>query len=309
MRIMSQYLFRLLIGACLALAGGRAAEAAAVRAVATTSLIADVARIVGGPDVEVTALIPPDTDPHAFDPTPRDLARLLGADLVLANGLGLETFLDKVLQAGASSRQSIIVVSEGRTPRGCSAEEHHAHDHGEHDPHVWFDPTWVQLWADNIAAAFAARDPDRAADYRGRADAYKAELDQLDAWIRATFDAIPAERRVVVTDHDEFGYLADRYALTVVGALLPTVTTVAEASARSLADLQARMRDTGARVIVVGHSASPALAEQVARDIGGRVIRLRTHTLGAPGSAMESYIGFMRDNVRALAEALREDTP
>lgn len=309
MRIMSQYLIRLLLGGCLAFAGGRAAEAAAVRAVATTSLIADVARAVGGADVEVTALIPPDTDPHAFDPTPRDLARLHGADLVLANGLGLETFLDKVLEAGASSRQSIVIVSEGRTPRGCGAEEHHAHDHGEHDPHVWFDPTWVQQWADNIAAAFATRDPERAGDYRRRADAYKAELDQLDAWIRAEFSSIPAERRVVVTDHDEFGYLADRYALTVVGALLPTVTTVAEASARSLADLQARMREAGARVLVVGHSASPALAEQVARDVGGRVIRLRTHTLGAPGGETATYIGFMRENVRALAEALREGGP
>ncbi|HMP76123.1 MAG TPA: metal ABC transporter substrate-binding protein [Kiritimatiellia bacterium] len=307
MRIMYQYS----VLALLALALGASAESSVrPRVVATTTLLADVARAVAGPDAEVTSLIPLQTDPHAFDPTPRDMARLQQADLVVANGLGLETFLDKILAAGGARDGRVVVATQGRAPRGCAAEhDHHGHDHGEHDPHVWFDPTWVQLWADNIAAALAARDPANAEAYRARAQAYREALDALDRDIQAELAAVPRERRILVTDHDEFGYLADRYELTVVGALLPNVTTVAEASARALADLQRRMRETGARVIVVGHSANPAMAEQVARDTGARVIRLHTHSLGPEGSPTATYIDFMRHNIRLLAGALRADAP
>ncbi len=308
---MYQFVIRL-VSLVLAAAAAAAVEAAPLRVIATTSILADVARAVGAPDAEVSALIPGTVDPHAFDPGPRDMARLQEADLVLANGLGLETFLDKILAAGGARRADrLVVVSEGREPRGCDkdpdAENDHAH--GEADPHVWFDPTWVQLWADNIATAFAARDPANADAYRARADAYRAELEALDADLRATFDAIPPERRALVTDHDEFGYLADRYGLRIIGAILPNVTTVAEVSARELAALQRTMRETGVRVIVVGHSANPALADRLARDLGAHVIRLHTHALGPAGSPTDSYLGFMRHNAGQLAAALRAEAP
>lgn len=298
-----------------------ASSAAPLRVVATTSLIADAARAVGGPDADVTALIPPGTDPHAFDPGPRDMARLLAADLVLANGLGLETFLQKILDAaGVAQANKLVIVSDGREPRvGCTGHDHDGedeneddqrhHHHHDVDPHVWFDPSWVQLWAENIADAFSARDPASADAYRARAAAFRAALDALDAELRAAIDAIPAERRVLVTDHDEFGYLADRYGIRVIGAILPNVTTVTEPSARELAALQRAMRESGARVIVVGHSANPALAERLAGDVGARVIRLQTHTLGPAGSPTAHYIGFMRHNVERLVEAWRETQP
>jgi zinc/manganese transport system substrate-binding protein/manganese/iron transport system substrate-binding protein len=289
------------------------AHAAPLRVVATTSLIADVARAVGGPDVEVESLIPSNVDPHAFDPSPRDMARLQEADLILANGLGLETFLEKILAAGGARHgDRLVVVSEGRSPRGCASdhehgEEHHDHDHGEVDPHVWFDPTWVQLWSDNIAEAFAARDPANAEAYRARAAAYRDQLAALDNDLRAAFDAIPPERRQLVTDHHELGYLSDRYGLRIIGAILPNVTTVAEISARDFAELQRKMQETGARVIVVGHAVSPSLAERLARDVGARVIRVRTHGLGEPDAADGTYLGFMRQLAEQLSEALRAD--
>lgn len=304
------------------------AEAERLRVVASTSLILDVARQVAGAEADVVALIPPGLDPHAFSMTPRDRARLQEADLVLINGFGLETFLDRALDAVPSQR--VVTVSAGGIPRAAEephapheeAAEHeqdpaqedehdhaHAHAHGNLDPHVWFDPTWVMRWAENIAHALAERDPAHAADYRMRAEAYRAELEQLDAWIAARLGAIPEERRVVVTDHEEFGYLADRYHLTIVGALIPNVSTLAEVSARELADLQTRMREQGARVIVVGQSTSPALAERIARDTGARVVRLNTHSLGPSGSESDSYLGFMRANISALADALQGAAP
>lgn len=316
MRIMYQYrnirhVTAMLLWAALA----ARVDAGPLRVMATTSLIGDVARAVAGPDVEVTALIPPQVDPHAFDPTPREMARLEQADLVLANGLGLETFLDKILAAGGARAQGrLVVLSEGRNPRrGCAhgheEEDHAPHAHGEDDPHVWFDPTWVRHWAETIANALAARDPGNASSYRARAEAYGETLAALDDELRAKLDAIPRERRILVTDHDEFGYLADRYGLTIVGALLPNVSTLAESSARSLANLQRRMRETGAHVIVVGHSANPTLADRLARDTGARVIRLHTHSVGPAGSPTATYLEFMRHNVLLLTEALKADAP
>ncbi len=298
----------------VALFAGRA-DAERLRVVATTSFIADVAQNVAGPDADISELIPRSADPHAFDPNPREMARLQAADLVLANGLGLESFLDRILAAGGATRSNrLVVVSQGRTPHTAQRGEaldhtDHPHDHGETDPHVWLDPVWVQLWADNIAAALSERDPDHAAAYRERADAYKRALSDLDEWARAQFEPIPPHQRAIATDHDELGYFSERYDLTNVGALIPNFTTVAETSARALAGLQRQLRESGARVLVLGISANPALAEAFARDTGCRIVQLRVHALGAPGSDTATYLELMRVNVRALAAALQEAAP
>lgn len=289
------------------------AEAAPLRVVATTSLIADVAQIIGGNEVEVSELIPRTLDPHAYEPTPRDMARLQQAGLVLANGLGLEAFLDRILAAGgATQADKLVIVSSGRAPRTDEQHDEDAiggHDHGETDPHVWFDPTWVQLWAENIAAAFSARDPEHAASYRLRAGAYGDQLASLDVWMRGQFDSIPAAQRAIVTEHDEFGYLADRYGITIIGTLLPNFTSLTESSARALAALQKQMQESGTRVIVTSYSANSALAESAARDAGGRVVRLYTHSLGPEGSETANYLRFMRFTTESLVNALREDAP
>lgn len=297
-------------GALCALLLATTAAAAPLRIVATTSLIADVARAVGGSGVEVAELIPRAVDPHAYEPTPRDMAQLQKSDVVFANGLGLETFLDRVLAAGgATQADKLVVVSSGRAPRtGEPLEEeiHGGHDHGETDPHVWFDPTWVQRWAENIATTLAARDPAHADAYQQRASAYGEQLAELDAWMREQFDSVPAAQRVIVTEHDEFGYLADRYGITVVGTLLPNFNSLTESSARALVALQKQMQTNAARVVVVSFSANSALAERLARDTGARVVRLYTHSLGPAGSETADYLGFMRFTTRTLTEALRE---
>ncbi|MCO5067119.1 MAG: metal ABC transporter substrate-binding protein [Kiritimatiellae bacterium] len=307
----------LLLG--IAFLAGRA-DAARLRVVATTSFIADVAQNIAGSDAEITELIPRSADPHAFDPTPREIARLQSADLILANGLGLESFLEKILSSiGATSTNRLVIVSQGRAPR---AQEHpadhdhphehehdHEHAHGETDPHVWLDPTWVELWADNIAHALALRDPEHAELFRQRADDYKRQLRELDEWTRAQFDAIPRAHRALATDHDELGYFAERYGITTLGALIPNFTTVAETSARSLATLQRDLHAGGARVLVLGASANPAMAEAFARDAGCRIVRLRIHALGPPNTETATYLSLMRFNVNTLTEALQEHAP
>lgn len=289
------------------------ANGAPLRVMATTSLIADVVKAVGGADVEVSELIPRTIDPHAYEPTPRDMARLQKADLVFANGLGLETFLDRVLSAGgATQADKLVIVSHGRAPR--TGEPHHrdathGHDHGETDPHVWFDPTWVLVWVDTIQATLSSHDPEHAESYLLRANAYREQLTALDGWMREQMESIPPARRTIVTEHDEFGYLTDRYGIAVIGTLLPNFTALTESSARALASLQQQMQKSHARVIVVSYSANSTMAEQLARDTGGRVVRLYTHSLGPEGSETATYLHFMRFTTKTLVKALREGTP
>ena len=285
-----------------------AAGAAPLRIVATTTLIADVARQIAGPGQPVESLLPPDTDPHAFHPSPRDFALLARADLVLVNGLGLESFLVDPLAAAATGK--VVVVSRTIRPRALAAAEHgheeasaHAHE-GEQDPHVWFDPERVAQWVDVIESELAARAPAEADAIHGRARAFRAVLLDLDAWARQRLAAVPEPRRKLVTDHDAFGYFAERYGLTVVGCVLPGFSSAAEASARDLAALHDVVRAAGVRTIFVEEAADPRVARQLADATGARLVALPTCSLGAPGGPAATYPQFFRHVVESVARGL-----
>lgn len=284
-----------------------------LRVVATTTIVGDIVRAVAGDRAEVAVLLPADADPHAFDPSPRDAARLADADLVFVNGLGLETFLPPLLRSAGGDGRAVVSLSDGIAAR--EGEHDHAecddahHDHGALDPHVWLDPRLVMTWVDNAERALAARSPADAAAFAGRAAATRRMLEDLDAWIRDEVAAIPPERRLFATDHDEFGYFAERYGFRIVGCIVPSLTTLAEPSARGLADLQRALEDSGARVIVMGRSGNPALAERLAHDTGARVVRLYTGSLGTAGGPAGTYRDYMRYNVGELVRALRGAAP
>ena len=157
----------------------------------------------------------------------------------------------------------------------------------------------------NAADALAALDPANAEAYHANADAYVAALEELDRWIQAQIDTVPAENRVLVSDHDVFGYYADRYGLEQLGAIVPAFSSAAQPSARELADLQTAMRERGVQVVFVGTSANPNLAERVAADLGIQVVVLYTGSLGEAGSGAETYIDYMRYNTTAIVQALR----
>ncbi|MCS6770514.1 MAG: metal ABC transporter substrate-binding protein [Kiritimatiellae bacterium] len=315
-----------LVAAAVALTPASRADAqsSGLRIVATTPILADVAKVIAGDRANVETLFPADADPHAFEPGPRDAARLARADLVVVNGLGLEIFLEKFLEAGKVDPGRLVVASEGRVPRTASDDpeghgeacehdhEHgheHPHEHGPVDPHVWLDPEWVAHWARRLAESFAARDPAAAAGYTSRCEQFVEALAELDKEIRSLFEPIPAEKRVLVTDHNTFGYFAERYGVRVIGHILPNISTISEISARDLAALQNAMREAGARVIVAEETENPALAQRVAEDVGAHLVLVRTHTLGPPGSGTDSYIGLMRTLAERLAKAWQADRP
>jgi zinc/manganese transport system substrate-binding protein len=317
--------------------------------VATTTLIADVARNIGGDLADVTALIPPDSDVHAFQPAPQDAALIAGADVVLVNGANLEEGLLALVEG--SARVPLTVVSNGALMLAFGGHDHHDdddhehddhsaveyigvlgldavcgeeahHDEGEHnaedeaevvhdhehgacDPHVWSSPQNVEIWTDNIAAAFAAADPDNAAVYRDRAAAYKDQLALLDAELEALFASIPEAGRVIVTNHEFLGYLAARYDFDIVGTVIPSASTLAEPSPQDIAALIGTIRETGVKAIFAEASDAGALARVIGQEAGDiAVVTLYSDSLSAPDGPAPTYIDFMRFNAQAIAGAL-----
>ena len=275
-------------------AGGAAAP---LEVAATTSIVGDVVRAIGGDGVIVTVLLPAGADPHAFEPTPKEMASLGDVQTIFANGAGLETFLDSLL---ASVGVPIVSVSDGIAFRGFAqgSEEQGV------DPHVWFDPMNVIVWTESIARQFATLDPANAEGYATRALAYEQELKDLDAWIVEAVAAIPRERRKLVSDHEAFGYFVDRYGFDDVGTVIPGLSTLAEPSAQGLAALEDAIREHGVPAIFVGVTVNPALAEQVAQDTGARIVFLYTGALSGTAGPAGTYLDLMRYDVRTIVQAL-----
>ena len=261
-----------LFAACLLLVLPAFAQGAPLNVVATTTILADVAQNVGGDLAEVSSLLPPDADAHAYEPTAADTARVAQADMLLTVGAGYEAFLGRLIE-NAGEGVTTVEVSRGLAmlPLGLAGHEHetadeateehgahdpylgvqgedfecepHEHDeseaddhtHGSCDPHVWMNPQNVIEWVNTIVDAFSAADPANADAYRTNGDAYIVELEALDAEIERIVADIPAERRVLVTNHEFMGYFADRYGFEVAATVLPGMNTGGEIDPQSLA--------------------------------------------------------------------------
>jgi len=288
-----------------ACAGTPVARDDKLNVVATTTIVGDVVRQVGGDAVALTVLLPVGTDPHTFDPSPQDMAKVADAGVIFANGAGLEAFLDRLL-ANAGGNADVVYVSEGlNLLEEHSQTEGDTHGHGGADPHTWTDPNNVLQWVDNIEVALVRLDPDHAADYKANAEAYRAQLRDLDAWVREQVSTIPAENRKLVTDHETFAYFAQRYGFEQIGAIVPGYSTAAQPSAQDLADLEDHIKTYGVKAVFVGSTVNPALAQRVADDTGVKLISLYTGSLTEPGGEADSYLDYVKYNVEAIVEGLK----
>lgn len=271
------------------------------------SFLADITQQVAGDRLQVRTLIPLGIDPHTFQPTPQDLARIADSQVLIVNGAGFETWLEEII-ANVGGDRMVIEASAGLTSRAAHAheEDESAEDHHHaSDPHFWLDPIAVITYVENIRAGLAAADPAGQETYAQNAAAYIAHLNELDAWIREQVSAIPAEKRLIVTNHESFGYFADRYDFQVIGAIIPSVSTGASTSAQDLAGLVDQIRATGASAIFIETGANPRLAEQLAQETGVKVIsELYTHSITGPDGVAPTYIDLMKHNVQTIVEAL-----
>jgi len=272
-----------------------------LRVVATTTQIGDFARQVGGERIALTVLLKPNQDAHDFEPQPSQVRALERADLVLRNGIGLDAFVEKALRA---SDADVVVVTQGVSLRAADAAGDEA---AGRDPHVWFSVANARRMVENIRDALAAADAANAAHYSESASAYLARLEELEGEIEAQVATIPAACRKLVTNHDVLGYYADAYGFEIVGAVIPSVSTEARASAADVAGIVRKIRAEGVTAIFAEASANPDLIRQVGREAGVKVVDdLYGDSLGPAGSDGATYVEMMRSNTRKIVEALRD---
>jgi ABC-type Zn uptake system ZnuABC Zn-binding protein ZnuA len=279
-------------------------EGERLKVVATTSLVGDVVRNVGADRTELQVLMPPGTDPHAFEPTPRDAAALAEAHVLYVNGLGLEAFLQPLLES-AGTGVAVVPVSHGVELLHIETAVEHGDPHGEFDPHTWFDPHSVMVWARNVAGTLSALDPSSAQAFSANAEAYVEQLGELDAWIGEQTARVPLDRRKLVTDHTTLGYFARRYGFEQLGAVFPGYSTLAEPSAQDVARLEDAIAQFDVPAVFVGRTVNPSLAQRIADDTGTQLVFLYTGALSETGGPADSYLSFMRYNVSAIVDALQ----
>jgi ABC-type Zn uptake system ZnuABC Zn-binding protein ZnuA len=267
-------------------------------AVATTTQVADLVRNVGGDRVAVHGILPPNADPHEYEPRPSDAAELADADVVFKSGGDLDEWLDDVVESAGGDAKEITLIDSVKTIEG----------EDETDPHWWQSPRNAILAVRAIRDALADADPSGRAGYDRRAAGYIDELERLDAAIASCMDEVPAAKRKLVTTHDALGYFADRYGIEVIGALIPSMSTQAQPSAKDIDGLVEQIESEGVEAIFPEAAVSKKLEQAVSRETGAEVGgELWADTLGPEGSSGASYLEAMRANAQTLAEGMSGD--
>ncbi len=279
--------------------------------VATTTQAADLARAVAGDRAEVVGLIPPNADPHDYEVRPGDVKALADADVVIRSGGDLDDWLAEAIESSGSDARELVLIDEVDTlegehgPEEEEAEEEHAGEDEEIDPHWWQDPRNAARAVAAIEAELSAADADGAATYARNAEAYTTRLTALDRAVADCIDKLPAAQRKLVTTHDALGYYAERYGLDVVGAVIPSLSTQAQASAGEVDELVETIRRERVKAIFAESSVNPKLEQVVADEAGAQVGNaLWADTLGPAGSDGDTYLKSIAANTRAIADGL-----
>ncbi|OAN29537.1 ABC transporter substrate-binding protein [Plantibacter sp. H53] len=267
--------------------------------VVTTNILGDVVGELVGDQAEVMTLMPPDADPHSFEISARQAARITGAQLLVSNGLGLEEGLTQHLETAAD--EEVPIVEAGSLVDVLETES------GATDPHFWTDPTQMTSVVDGVTEALLEEIPTLdAAELQANAATYTAGLEALDAEMAEAFAAIPAEQRKLVTNHHVFGYLSARYDFQVIGAVIPSGTTLAAPSASDLDELSTAIEEAGVRTIFADSSQPDRLVQVLAdeADVDVAVVPLFTESLTAESGDAPTYLTMMRANTERIATGL-----
>lgn len=280
----------------LALAAGAAAcsstNGAEADVVVTTSVLGDVVGTIVGDDATVHVVVPPGADPHDFAPSPREAALMREAGVIVVNGHGLEEGLLDSVEAAEADGAVVIAAADGVPDDG--------------DAHFFSDPVLMAAAVEHLADELREHVPALATDaFAARVAAYLEDLDALVAEVDARLAPVPAERRVLVTNHDVLGAFADRFGFEVVGVIVPGGSTLAEPGAADLAALAEAVRELGVPAVFADASAPRRLAEALAAEgTDVEVVELFSESLGEPGSGADTYLGMIRTNAERIAAAL-----
>ena len=267
--------------------------------VTTTTQIRSMTESVAGEWATVRSILPPGADPHEFEPKPSDVQAIATSNLVLRNGVGLDTWLDKLI-SNAGGTHLVQTASTGIPIRNGGAGEPGG------DPHVWFSVTNAMTMTRNIRDALVQADAPHAAAYTANAEAYLTKLTELDTYIEGQIATVPPAGRKMVTNHDAFGYYIERYGLTFVGSIIPAMSSEAQPSAQDVAALIGKIKAQGVKAIFLESSINPKLAQQVGSEAGVAVVdTLYGDTLGDTGTPGATYEGMMRYNTDTIVKALK----
>lgn len=272
--------------------------------VASFSILADITAQVGGKRVQVRALVGPDQDAHVYQPTPEDVRAVAGARVVVTNGLGFEGWIDRLIKA-SDTKAARVVATTGIPTRQMAGGD--GHGHGKLvDPHVWHDPKRMAAYARTIAEGLAKADPAGADAYKAHAAAFAERAAAADAWAEAEFAKVPLPKRKVITSHDAFGYLAERYRLTLASPR--GISTEAEPSAKGIAALIRQIREQKIKAVFIENITDRRLVDQLAKEAGAVVGgRLYSDALSAPGGPAATWESLFRSNVGLLTSAMLQN--
>jgi ABC-type Zn uptake system ZnuABC Zn-binding protein ZnuA len=275
-----------------------------ITVVATTTQAADFARAVAGDRDKVVGLIPANADPHDYEVRPGDVKALADADVVIRSGGDLDDWLQSAIDSSGTGADDLTLIDHVSTLESDPGHEHAGDAHGV-DPHWWHDPRNAVKAVAAIETALAAADADGASAYKRNAEDYTRKLTELDGAVAACIDKLPPAQRKLVTTHDALGYYAQRYGLEVIGAVIPSLSTQAQASAGEVADLVDTIKREQVKAIFAESSVNPKL-EQVVADQAGATIgkALWADTLGPKGSDGATYVASIASNTRAIVHGL-----
>lgn len=291
---------------------------------ASTSIIADVVSNITGDKAEVFTLV--DTDPHTFEPSPKDMSKIEESDIIFINGFGLEENLLEIFYINAKGE--IIEVSDGIKP--IIAESRHANENSEEelsiehdkareeehfsgniDPHTWTSPLNIIIWVENISNALTRIDNSNAAYYKEQSENYINKLYKLNEYIEDRIKTIPESKRIIVSDHDFLEYFARDYNFNIIGTLIPSVSTLAEPSPGDISELIELIRTYHVNVIFLGNTTGESietLSSVISNELDTKINikTILTGMLGESGTEGDTYIGYIKYNIEQIAKGLKE---
>ena len=266
---------------------------AKLNVVASFSILGDMVSEVAGDKANVNTIVGPDADAHLYQPNTNDAIAVTEADLIFVNGMGFETWSAQLIETSGTNA-AVAVATAGITPLLVE---------GEVDPHAWNALTNGIIYVNNIEAALSAASPADAATFKTNADAYRAKLTALHDRALTDIAKLPQNKRVVVTAHDAFGYLANAYGLTFLAP--QGIDTEAEPSAKELADLISFLKEEGAGALFVENISNGDLIAQISRETGIKIGgRIYSDALSVKGSPATSYLAMFTHNLELLTETL-----
>lgn len=283
--------------------------------VATFSILGDMVGRIGGEHIALTTLVGPDGDAHVYQPTPQAARAVSEADILFINGLEFEGWLERLAEAAAFDG-SLAVTTTGIAPIAFEEHddhhddghddhgaEHASHDHGAFDPHAWQSLANAVIYVDNITAALAQADPANAGDYYANRAEFVTEIKALEAEVTTMMDALPADRRTVVTSHDAFGYFAESYNVTFEAP--QGLSTESGVSAADVAGLIMQIRKEGISAVFVESITDNRLLQQIANETGATIGgTLYSDALSGEAGPASTYLDMMRHNATTIAQAL-----